>query len=821
MRWLHPESVFKGVFLGLLLFVALHEEDWQSLGMLVLFAVGGLALGLGIGGYRKLREGYRIRNRLFSFILFLLLECPGLVYAGILLGIGAGALFLRRTEADTRALVAAVAGGTILGILFGALRYVRRRPVRLGLSLVLAGLLVTAALLWLGQLGEYGQTLLDELGWNNPLRDRAIFGTQLLVGIPLFYLLTFAGREEETEVEFGAICAALGVGGFMLVGARLQTASLIVPFLLYLGYSTQILPKLRVVKHALRGFSYSQIGRHRQAILSFRRALQYDPNNALAREGLWSVHRAMDLSQLADDPQTLAVVDMEMCLERAGSLLLEPSPSEAKLSEANRLLNLVQDQRPDTRPRVHYWRAVALTHGRQYDRAAAELEQILDPTGQLPNNPQREVVLLQAWQLALRLHPELARRVGAPQLALPGRRMEAIRAVERHLGGNPDDADVRGFKRLLYQDLTGAEFSAAVSPGADLPVLDYDYAQQLGLALINNSTQWRRGAEYLGIAAIGLPGQAPTIYTQVAAAQQREKDPEGAWESYERAKKAGLAVGPKNLDEANRQAYFAAVKLLAEAAQAHGEIQLALDNYQLYLACERSGVETFRAMADLYEKQGDALAALWATEQGLVYNAADKDFLERKDRYYYSVMPDDLRARLDSIRRGFDVAYCLKKSRALLDAKNWDLDTLDWAQHLAELARVVQPDSLAAKVSLARIRFRRGEKEEAVALFEEVHTPRPEKFASSEDEEAWFLSCRFLGEIYLFELHQPDLAVECFKSYRQSPKSGADTIYKLGQAYEALGDRERAAKHYEHVVSYDGHPLAPDARDALYRLQAN
>ena len=36
------------------------------------------------------------------------------------------------------------------------------------------------------------------------------------------------------------------------------------------------------------------------------------------------------------------------------------------------------------------------------------------------------------------------------------------------------------------------------------------------------------------------------------------------------------------------------------------------------------------------------LAALWATEKALVYNGSDKDLLERKDRYYYSVMPDQL-----------------------------------------------------------------------------------------------------------------------------------------------------------------------------------
>jgi hypothetical protein len=42
----------------------------------------------------------------------------------------------------------------------------------------------------------------------------------------------------------------------------------------------------------------------------------------------------------------------------------------------------------------------------------------------------------------------------------------------------------------------------------------------------------------------------------------------------------------------------------------------------------------------------------------------------------------------------------------------------------------------------------------------------------------------------------------------------------LGQAYEQLGDHVRAKKCYENVTTYDSHPLAPDAREALARLQS-
>ena len=55
----------------------------------------------------------------------------------------------------------------------------------------------------------------------------------------------------------------------------------------------------------------------------------------------------------------------------------------------------------------------------------------------------------------------------------------------------------------------------------------------------------------------------------------------------------------------------------------------------------------------------------------------------------------------------------------------------------------------------------------------------------------------------------------------QSPsRSGKDTLYKIGQAYEACGDLKKAAKYYENVTAYDGHPLMYEARQALSRVQS-
>ncbi|HEY7157650.1 MAG TPA: tetratricopeptide repeat protein, partial [Gemmataceae bacterium] len=667
-------------------------------------------------------------------------------------------------------------------------------------------------LYWFGLFGTLAQ--------RHTLDDPSVFAVQILLSIPFFYLLTFAGHEEESEIEIGVMCASLGLGLGILTYEYVQVRSLafIVPLAVYFGYTMKVLPGLRVLKHAFRGLSYARVGRHRRALQAFRRALQLDPNNRLARDGFWDVHRSLDLEQLANDPQTLALVDLDLCLQRAGSLLLQPGPSAAQLDEAHRLLDLVLRLQPSLRPSVDYWRAVAHTHAHRPEEAATELEHILDPAHYGPGNPQRHNVLLSAWQLALLLHDELRRRVGQPQLALPGRRMEAIAAVERYLADNPDDQTIWGLKRLLYQDVTEQEYDDFAGRGIAAQHFDHEYVQQLGLALIDDNARWQRGGEYLRMAARGLPALGPTIFVQIAQAHQRAGHIEEARHNYELAKRAGVSVGQKNLANAERQAYFATVKLLGEDALARDDLDAAIENYHLYAESERAGLETLRTLASLYAKKGDALSAARVNDQALVYNPKDKELLERKDRYYYSVMPEQIRARVESARPWFDFDYCLRKARSILDGRYTDVEWLDVAHHLIQLALVIMPDYRVAKVLLAKVLLRYGERDRAIAALEEVHTPKPEKFANAEDEEAWYQSCQLLGDLYL-EVGRPDQAAACLNDFRQSSKSGARTWFKMGQAYEQLGDIVRAVKCYKQVTAYESNPLAPDAHDALQRLQ--
>ena len=112
-------------------------------------------------------------------------------------------------------------GGAVLGVLFGFMNQVRRPMLRLGLSLGLAVGLVAAALVWFGQF----ENLFSGWDWASPIHNKALFGAQLLLGMPFFYLLTFAGREEETEIEIGMLCAALGLGWTMLATGGTMTAA--------------------------------------------------------------------------------------------------------------------------------------------------------------------------------------------------------------------------------------------------------------------------------------------------------------------------------------------------------------------------------------------------------------------------------------------------------------------------------------------------------------------------------------------------------------------------------------------------------------------
>src|SRR3954453_16578797 len=124
MRWSHSEYLFKGVFLGLLLYAALVAPDARAAATVGGTVLGGLALALLAAAVGKLRAGVRPAGRPLTFLVFLLLESPKLVYAGVVFGLAAGAIAVRPAEADGRLLAATVGGGALLGVGLAQLRAV-------------------------------------------------------------------------------------------------------------------------------------------------------------------------------------------------------------------------------------------------------------------------------------------------------------------------------------------------------------------------------------------------------------------------------------------------------------------------------------------------------------------------------------------------------------------------------------------------------------------------------------------------------------------------------------------------------------------------
>src|SRR5207245_11735208 len=102
---------------------------------------------------------------------------------------------------DRRRLVfACIGGGAGLGLGLMWLRAVPNALHRLVIGLVAAAALVGAAVFAIEQ---YPDVV--------PEASRRTLGVFLLLGLPFFYLLTFAGEAEESEVEVAAWCAALAV----------------------------------------------------------------------------------------------------------------------------------------------------------------------------------------------------------------------------------------------------------------------------------------------------------------------------------------------------------------------------------------------------------------------------------------------------------------------------------------------------------------------------------------------------------------------------------------------------------------------------------
>lgn len=812
------EYIAKGIVAGALLAVALQTPNpWGALIIYVGIAVGLISTLLLAAYQVMVRQGQVVVSSIWPFIFYLILDNPGAVYGGILvglvLGLGSsiGAVWLASAVVwSWQQLLGGIALGAVVG---GAVPFVvrwRNRWLRSSTILAFAGLLTGVfifALTW------YPEWLPD--------MSPQWFAANLLVAALLVHFLAFAGRTEESELECGLTTLFIAASLYVLMPERWRIVGLLVPLVWYVIYTGTMLRHVQVLKHVLRGWNYLELRYFREALLSFRRALEIQPGSSWAREGLWRVHRKLTADLLAQQPQLRQLLDMDLCLQRVAELLLPGTPSVSALEEAEKLLDLILDQDPNRRPEVLYWRAILLTHAHQYDRAAEALLELLDRRLWPGVSPSREKILARAWHLALLAHQELTQRVGDVLMRTPGKRIEAIGDIEFALQKQPDEPIAEELKEYLYHGLTFEEFEQTRQKEPELVQrLNFSYLFDKGQQLLQSADRWQQGVDYLRMAAYGFPDQAPSIYYQLGEIYRQGGDEQSARYYYEQAKLSAREYGLDRLASEQRQAYFRAVYHLAQFAYQAQDLDHALENFILYVESPQAGTDTLRLITELYERKGDAVSALIWNEKALSLDSNNPLLLERKDRYYYSVMPEDLLAQRTRVEKHFDIEYCLRKAKSLVDLRNAGEPQLEWALHLARLVLALEPNNLRALVLCGRVYQRVGNEEESARYYEQARAAKPDRFSSREEEEAWYLATVRLGDYYLYRAKRPDLALACYSDYRSSPKSGADTLYKMGQCYEQLGDVVRATKCYQAVTVYD-HPLSHEAYAALTRLEAS
>ena len=806
------EYFLKGIFLGLAIYGSLQAGRLETPTYLTFLTLNGIAwAGLFvafIAGVISQRAQLKVGlKNPAAFILFLILENSSKIFDGILLGTALGVFVA--VPSDSKLLISCVGLGGALGLSFFSIRKVKVPNIRLGIIFAVAAGLCAAIAYFLGV-----------TPWNeNPLilPHPQLFSLQLIAFLPLFYILTFCGLAEESEVEIGAFSSLLGIalGILTMEHVPLRTLGFLAPIVLFFVYTMRILPALRILKHVFRGMSFAKLGQQKNALMAFKRALQLDPQNNLARNNYWKLHADLDPIKLETDPETMALVDCDLCLDRVQSLLVSGKPSDDKVAEALRLLSLVEKLKPSLNDGTRYWRAVLALHDKNFVGAAAILLKNLN-NYHISEEQLAGKYLYASWSLALAGHPEMKSRVGFPLLTDAAIKMNAIAAVERHIAQEKDDQAAWGIKRFLYTDMTSTIFFQ--NPPRSMADFDFMFVKDLGLALLEQQKELARGAEYLDIAVAGLPQHAPFLMVQVGKAFAQQGQEVEAESYFEKAVAMGRKSGHKNLQDQDRLAYFSALKFLADSYLHRKETDKAIEYYHLFAQFERSGVETLRTLATLHEEKGEALAALRAVEQALIYQPDEKDLIARKDRYLYSITVEELTANKELLAKGFDVDYCMKRAKGILESKLDGPDWIDVARHLSNLAMVFAPESIQARTLYAKALLRHGDRTEAKEILEQVRDPKPGSFSSSDDEDSWYGSCQVLGDIYM-ELDEFEKAVACFQDFKKSPKSGARTWLKLGIALEKLNDTKKAIACYEQATAYEGNPFAREAQEALYRLK--
>jgi tetratricopeptide (TPR) repeat protein len=302
----------------------------------------------------------------------------------------------------------------------------------------------------------------------------------------------------------------------------------------------------------------------------------------------------------------------------------------------------------------------------------------------------------------------------------------------------------------------------------------------------------------------------------IAEAAARHGQPDQEAQALAEVKAWAKLLGINDLSSESKNAYFSTIRQLGEKAYREARLEEAVENLVLCIENPNCAADTLRLIADCYEKQGDVLNTLWYNEQCLLYDAKNPTDLERRNRVYYSLIPDDVRTHADKLEKIIDQTYLATKTRELLELRNATAEQYEWARHLAEVLLAIAPERITGWVLLGRAQLRLGNSANALEVLEKAYQLGKSKKQSGEDLEDWYLACRILGDYYLQQERFAE-ALASFSDYRQSTKSGADTLFKLGQAAERLGQLAKAKNYYEHANMFD-HPNKYEVNLALDRI---
>lgn len=767
----------------------------SSLAAAIVFLAAALAWS---GDLRGRRGGWLIR------MVLGLLDHPIAVHAGLLLGlIAAGALSgwpLGRSAVCAGA-------GVVFGVGIGLSTRIAPRRWRLAA----AGSIIVLAAASVVLLLEYG--ILAAAG------DAATRAVGLVGGMILYYLFTFAGSSEESELDVGIVAGALGLALAQLqLPPTTRGLVLLLPMGLFFVYSERIRRGLAAFKHVIRGLSHEREARWSDALSHFLRAQEIQRGFELAAAGSWRVHARLGADELAADPRLAELVDPLLCLERARELARREPLSEFHADQAAKLLNLVALRRPDLSRTIGLERAKALLAANRPAEAAALVHELAvrPPQEVFSQKDEERTAIYRLWALALK-DPRLIAQGTLHWLDESAGLFAMMAAMRGRLLQSPLDLEAAAFAASGLKKVRLVDYEAHVlATGDGMEWFDHSGCEAAA-GSVADSGDVERAVELYRTAERGLPERRLEIWGRIAQLLESKGAPEGPdW--LRKIREHALAAGIRQLSEASRGAYFAAVKRLAERALAEGDAEEAVRHYELYAESPGAGVETLRILADLYEQRGEPAAAIRPVELALLYrlgDAEEKEWRRRKERLYQAVTADEVRPRLEALERYFDFRGCWRKARRLYDQKAATEEILRYL----DLACLGGGDLLGpVNYLLGLVHLRSGADADAAACFEEVIRRRPKRFSGAEEEETYYSSCRVLGDLYLDRLGRPEKAVECYLLYKDYVKSGAETLFRLAAAYERMGKIAHARKWYDMVLVYPSHPKAQAARDALARL---